>query len=48
VPALMAGRVASAHSIDDMDLLRDGGMDRLFTAFLTLAAALTCYKKLAT
>jgi hypothetical protein len=30
VPALVAGMVAGADSIDDMDLLRHGGMDRLF------------------
>ena len=29
--ALIAGMVAGADSIDDMDLLRHGGMDRLFT-----------------
>jgi hypothetical protein len=31
VPALVAGMVAGADCIDDMDLLRHGGMDRLFT-----------------
>src|SRR3954451_2700291 len=31
VPALVAGMVAGADSIDDMDLLRHGAMDRLFT-----------------
>src|SRR5665811_2016488 len=31
VPTLVAGMVAGADSIDDMDLLRHGGMDRLFT-----------------
>jgi len=31
VPALVAGMVAGADSIDDMDVLRHGGMDRLFT-----------------
>src|SRR5438067_5577205 len=31
VPALVAGMVAGADSIDDMTLLRHGGMDRLFT-----------------
>ena len=31
VPALVAGMVAGAYSIDDMDLLRHGGMGRLFT-----------------
>ena len=30
VPALVAGMVAGADSISDMDLLRHGGMDRLF------------------
>jgi hypothetical protein len=30
VPALIAGMVAGADSIDDMDLLRHGGMSRLF------------------
>ncbi len=31
VPALVAGMVAGADSIEDMDLLRHGGMDTLFT-----------------
>jgi hypothetical protein len=31
VPALVAGMVAGADSIEDMALLRHGGMDRLFT-----------------
>ena len=31
VPALVAGMVAGADSIDDMDFLRHGGMGRLFT-----------------
>jgi hypothetical protein len=31
VGALVAGMVAGADSIDDMDLLRHGGMARLFT-----------------
>src|SRR5436190_4858420 len=30
VPALVAGMVAGADSIDDMDLLRHGGIERLF------------------
>lgn len=30
VPALVAGMVAAADSIDDMDLLRHGGTERLF------------------
>jgi len=32
VTALVAGMVAGADSIDDMDLLRHGGMGRVFTA----------------
>src|SRR5665648_877803 len=32
VPALVAGMVAGADSIDDMDLLRHGGMGRVLTA----------------
>ena len=32
VAALVAGMVAGADSIDDMDLLRHGGMGRVFTA----------------
>ena len=31
VPALVAGMVSGADSIDDMDVLRHGGMGRLFT-----------------
>ena len=31
VPALVAGMIAGAGSIDDMDLLRHGGMSRLVT-----------------
>ena len=31
VPALIAGMIAGADSIDDLELLRHGGMDRLFT-----------------
>src|SRR4051812_50193925 len=31
VTALLAGMVARADSIDDMDLLRHGALDRLFT-----------------
>src|SRR3982750_2969372 len=31
VTALLAGMLAGADSIDDMDLLRHGAMDRLFT-----------------
>ena len=33
VPALVAGMVAGADSIEDMDLLRHGGMARLFDGF---------------
>jgi hypothetical protein len=32
VPAIVAGMAAGADSIDDLDLLRHGGMDRLFAA----------------
>ena len=31
VPALVAGMIAGADSIEDMAVLRHGGMDRLFT-----------------
>src|SRR4051794_26661082 len=31
IPVMVAGMAAGADSIDDMDLLRHGGMDRLFT-----------------
>lgn len=31
VPALVAGLLAKADSIDDMDLLRHGAMGRLFS-----------------
>jgi len=30
VPALLAGMVAGADSVADMDVLRHGGIDRLF------------------
>ncbi|WAX58443.1 IS1380 family transposase [Jatrophihabitans cynanchi] len=46
VPALVAGMVAGADSIDDMDLLRHGGMDRLFDgvrAPSTLGTFLRCF-----
>jgi hypothetical protein len=36
VPTLVAGMVAGADSIDDMDLLRHGGMGRLFTSMRTV------------
>jgi len=45
VPALVAGMVAGADSIDDMDLLRHGGMGRLFAgvrAPSTLGTFLRC------
>jgi hypothetical protein len=46
VPALVAGMVAGADSIDDMDLLRHGVMGRLFTgvrAPSTLGTFLRCF-----
>ena len=46
VPALVAGMVSGADSIDDMDLLRHGGMRRLFTgvrAPSTLGTFLRCF-----
>jgi hypothetical protein len=46
VPALVAGMVAGADSIDDMDLLRHGGMDRVFAdvrAPSTLGTFLRCF-----
>lgn len=46
VPALVAGMVAGADSIDDMDLLRHGGMGRLFKgvrAPSTLGTFLRCF-----
>src|SRR6266540_4765398 len=46
VPALVAGMVAGADSIEDMDLLRHGGMDRLFgevRAPSTLGTFLRCF-----
>src|SRR5207344_2502560 len=46
VPALVAGMVAGADSIDDMDLLRHGGMGRLFggvRALSTLGIFLRCF-----
>jgi hypothetical protein len=46
VMALVAGMVAGADSIEDMDLLRHGGMDRLFTgvrAPTTLGTHLRAY-----
>lgn len=46
VLALVAGLVAGADSIDDMDLLRHGGMGRLFTGIRapsTLGTFLRCF-----
>jgi hypothetical protein len=46
VPALVAGMVAGADSIQDMDLLRHGGMGRLFAgvrAPSTLGTFLRCF-----
>ena len=46
VLAVVAGMVAGADSIDDMDLLRHGGMGRLFTevrAPSTLGTFLRCF-----
>ena len=46
VPALVAGMVAGADSIDDMDLLRHRGMRRLFTGIRapsTLGTFLRCF-----
>jgi Transposase DDE domain group 1 len=46
VPALVAGMVAGADCIDDMDLLRHGGMGRLFAgvrAPSTLGTFLRCF-----
>jgi hypothetical protein len=47
VPALVAGMVAGADSIDGMDLLRYGGMGRLFggvRARSTLNSFLRCFR----
>jgi len=46
VPALIAGMVAGADSINDMDLLRHGGMRRLFVGIRapsTLGTFLRCF-----
>jgi hypothetical protein len=46
IPCLVAGMAAGADSIDDMDLLRHGAMDRLFggvRAPSTLGSHLRCY-----
>ena len=34
VPALIAGMIAGADSIDDLELLRHGGMDRLLPGYM--------------
>jgi hypothetical protein len=47
VPALVAGMVAGADSINDMDLLRHGGMGRVFggvRAPSTLGSFLRCFR----
>jgi hypothetical protein len=46
IPSLVAGMIAGADSITDMDLLRHGAMDRLFTgtrAPSTLGTFLRCF-----
>jgi len=46
VTALVAGMVAGADSIEDMNLLRHGGMGRLFTGVFapsTLGSFLRCF-----
>src|SRR4051812_33254779 len=44
VPALVAGMVAGADSIDDMGLLRHGGMDRLFSEVRAPTTLGTCLR----
>src|SRR3954470_3566593 len=44
IPALVAGMVAGADSIDDMDLLRHGGMDRVFTEVRAPTTLGTCLR----
>src|SRR3954453_15742881 len=44
VPALGAGMVAGADSIDDMGLLRHGGMDRLFSEVRAPTTLGTCLR----
>jgi hypothetical protein len=41
VPALVAGMVAGADSVDEMDLMPHGGMGRLFTGARVLFEALS-------
>jgi hypothetical protein len=48
VPALIAGMVAGADSIDDMDVLRHGAMSRLLSgarAPSTLGTLLPCVRE---
>ncbi|MCY7289716.1 MAG: IS1380 family transposase [Cryobacterium sp.] len=44
IPALVAGMVAGADSIEDMDLLRHGGMGRLFTEVRAPTTLGTCLR----
>src|SRR4051795_13286668 len=44
IPALVAGMVAGADSIADMDLLRHGGMDRLFSEVRAPTTLGTCLR----
>lgn len=44
IPALVAGMVAGADSIDDMDLLRHGGMGRLFSEVRAPTTLGTCLR----
>src|SRR3954468_18951142 len=44
IPALVAGMVAGADSIDDMDRLRHGGMGRLFTEVRAPTTLCTCLR----
>jgi hypothetical protein len=44
IPSLVAGMVAGADSISDMDLLRHGGMDRLFSEVRAPTTLGTCLR----
>jgi Transposase DDE domain group 1 len=44
IPALVAGMVAGADSVDEMDLLRHGGMGRLFTEVRAPTTLGTCLR----
>src|SRR3954447_428933 len=44
IPSLVAGMVAGADSIDDMGLLRHGGMDRLFSEVRAPTTLGTCLR----